>query len=182
MCIHGQVEVLKLTQLIGMLREKHWLLNWLHCFLHWGWFPGPAWHHLMPCAPVRMWTKGCKTMSESASADQQHWRESYACLRGRTVHQAGDTGSSEIIASCSHGYRPRPALSKLVGRTPSQVLSFNTQAPPEQDPVCCVVLCCKARVGRPCCMWAWESNLPAQSSVMFCINGLAPWSKRPLSC
>lgn len=173
--------MLKLTQLIEVSREKHWLLNWLYCFLHWGWFPGPALHHLKPCAAVRMWTKGCKMVSESASADQQCWREPYAYFRGRTVCQAGDTGSSEIFASCSHGYRPRPAFPKLVGWTPSQVLGFNTQAPPEQGPVCYTALVCEARVGRHCCIWAWESIFQVQSLVMFCINGLAPWSKRPLS-
>lgn len=94
----------------------------------------------------------------------------YVFKRLRTKHQVGDTGSSEILASCSHGYRPKPAVPNLVGQTPSQALSFNPQTPAQAP-------CAVRQVWT--CMWAWENVLQALWLVVCCINGLAPWRKRP---
>jgi len=111
--------------------------------------------------------RGCSGVSKSVSAHHQQWRElpTYlegwtnivvgvvskrantggqhcSCRRQQTKYQAGNVGPTEILASCSHWYRPRPALSELVDQVPSQAPSFVPWMVPKAP---CAVQCCAAR-------------------------------------
>ena len=154
--------------------------------------------------------RGCSGVSKSVSAHHQQWRElpTYlegwtnivvgvvskrantggqhrSCRRQQTKYQAGNVGPTEILASCSHWYRPRPALSELVDQVPSQAPSFVPWMVPKAP--CAVQCCAEGKCGLGLLHWdlahviGRQNVLWAQWLITCFINGLTPWSKRPLS-